>query len=219
MARCLFMMRCVSAPDRLLFFRIARHSVDNGCPGLTAADTCFRQVKNSTRRYHILCKKRGEKHFDSYSVMKMILSRLSGKTANQSILSHFTSYSYLSVYINQKTAHRNLSSSFKNTAAIKDDNHDTDSDSDEHIKPALDSVIPSIPTPTHVDIIPGKGPPPEPPVDCCMSGCANCVWIQYAEELKQYYSLEKGSEMTKKAIEQIENPGLQMFLKLELGLL
>ena len=68
------------------------------------------------------------------------------------------------------------------------------------------------------DIIPGKGMPPEPPVDCCMSGCANCVWIMYANELKQYYEKD-GTERAKKEIEKIENPSLKMFLKLELGLL
>lgn len=109
------------------------------------------------------------------------------------------------------------------TAKCKD-KHDYDvainSDpEDQHIKPALDSFTPSASPPNFVEIVPGKGPPPEPPIDCCMSGCANCVWIQYAEELKRYYSLNEGSERAKKAIEEIDNPGLQMFLKLELGLL
>lgn len=60
--------------------------------------------------------------------------------------------------------------------------------------------------------------PPEPPVDCCMSGCANCVWIMYANELKQYYEKD-GNERAKREIEKIDNPSLKMFLKLELGLL
>lgn len=68
------------------------------------------------------------------------------------------------------------------------------------------------------DVIPGKGMPPEPPVDCCMSGCANCVWIMYANELKKYYEKD-GNERAKREIEKIENPSLKMFLKLELGLL
>lgn len=67
------------------------------------------------------------------------------------------------------------------------------------------------------DVIPGKGMPPEPPVDCCMSGCANCVWIMYANELKQYYEKD-GNERAKREIEKIDNPSLKMFLKLELGL-
>ena len=67
------------------------------------------------------------------------------------------------------------------------------------------------------DLVPGKGRPPEPPMDCCMSGCANCVWIQYAEELKGYYS--DGTDRALKEIDTIENESLKAFLKLELGLL
>ncbi|KAH3747420.1 hypothetical protein DPMN_181846 [Dreissena polymorpha] len=67
--------------------------------------------------------------------------------------------------------------------------------------------------------MPGKGPPPEPPLECCMSGCANCVWITYAEELKKYFSVEDGLAKTKEAIEKIDNPSLKMFVKLELGML
>jgi hypothetical protein len=68
------------------------------------------------------------------------------------------------------------------------------------------------------DVIPGKGMPPEPPVDCCMSGCANCVWIMYADEVKKYYEKD-GNDRAKREIDKIENPSLKMFLKLELGLL
>lgn len=68
------------------------------------------------------------------------------------------------------------------------------------------------------DVIPGKGMPPEPPVDCCMSGCANCVWIMYADEVRKYYEKD-GNDRAKKEIDKIDNPSLKMFLKLELGLL
>ena len=34
----------------------------------------------------------------------------------------------------------------------------------------------------------GKGRPPELPVYCCMSGCEQCVWLLYADELLQYYT-------------------------------
>ncbi|OWF49462.1 Oxidoreductase-like domain-containing protein 1 [Mizuhopecten yessoensis] len=70
---------------------------------------------------------------------------------------------------------------------------------------------------TFTEIVPGKGPPPEPPVECCMSGCANCVWIKYAEELKEYYG--NGIERALKEIELIDNPSLKAFIKLELSLL
>ena len=100
------------------------------------------------------------------------------------------------------------------------DSAGSDSDADDpSIKPVLDAVTPNTEPPHYVNIVPGKGPPPEPPVDCCMSGCANCVWIQYCEELKRYFSGGVGQEIAKQAIESIENEGLKMFLKLELGFL
>ncbi|XP_067672367.1 oxidoreductase-like domain-containing protein 1, partial [Haliotis asinina] len=83
----------------------------------------------------------------------------------------------------------------------------------------MKSKVMEMPEPTlkTQGVVPGKGPPPEPPVDCCMSGCANCVWIAYAESLKDYYS--DGGKSAREALEQIENPSLRMFVKLEMGLL
>ena len=105
-----------------------------------------------------------------------------------------------------------------NTQPDPTDSSDSDSDKEDSIlRPALEAVTPNVEPPHRVSIVPGKGPPPEPPVDCCMSGCANCVWIQYCEELKHYFIDETGQELAKKAIENIENPGLKMFLKVELG--
>lgn len=97
--------------------------------------------------------------------------------------------------------------------------HSGDHDHEGHIKPALEAHTPIKPAPHFVNIVPGKGPPPEPPVDCCMSGCANCVWIQYGEELKQYFSVSEGNAKIAEALEEIQDPGLKMFLKIELGLL
>ncbi|CAG2191882.1 unnamed protein product [Mytilus edulis] len=94
------------------------------------------------------------------------------------------------------------------------------SDDDKDIEPSLKTVLGdnvNSDKTCSTDVIPGKGRPPEPPVDCCMSGCANCVWIQYAEELKQYYS--DGSKRALKEIDTIENESLKAFIKLELGLL
>ncbi len=66
-----------------------------------------------------------------------------------------------------------------------------------------------------VSIIPGKGPPPEEPTTCCMSGCANCVWIQYAEDVAKYY--KDGGEKAKAAIAKIEDPNLKAYIMLEIS--
>ncbi|XP_033732932.1 uncharacterized protein LOC117322236 [Pecten maximus] len=93
-----------------------------------------------------------------------------------------------------------------------------DSISDEEVDPILQTAtISDTKLSTFTEIVPGKGPPPEPPVNCCMSGCANCVWIKYAEELKEYYC--DGKERALRDIELIDNPSLKAFIKLELSLL
>merc|ERR1739838_1109765 len=61
----------------------------------------------------------------------------------------------------------------------------------------------------------GKGPPPEePPAGlCCMSGCANCVYLEHAKELTAYYG--DGGAKAREALEKIEDPSLKAFLELE----
>ncbi|CAG5115290.1 unnamed protein product [Candidula unifasciata] len=93
-------------------------------------------------------------------------------------------------------------------------------DEEKHLEPALAAMMDEKTQPPSalktISVVPGKGPPPEPPVTCCMSGCVNCVWIKYAEELKDYYS--DGGEQAKAAVEKIEDASLRAFVKLELGL-
>ncbi|XP_037946111.1 oxidoreductase-like domain-containing protein 1 [Teleopsis dalmanni] len=56
--------------------------------------------------------------------------------------------------------------------------------------------------------------PPEP-TTCCMSGCANCVWIEYAQTISKI--LDGNSEKVKEIVlSKITDPNLKMFLTLEL---
>lgn len=56
---------------------------------------------------------------------------------------------------------------------------------------------------------------PEVPTICCMSGCANCVWIDYAEQLARCYG--DGGSRAREIIDQyVTDPGLKAFLELEL---
>ena len=115
-----------------------------------------------------------------------------------------------------------LNSKVSDSKAEPDMNESESSDiesdlEDPNLRAALDAVTPNTEPPHFVNIVPGKGPPPEPPLDCCMSGCANCVWIQYCEDLKHYFADGAGNDIAREAIDNIENEGLKMFLKVELG--
>jgi len=61
----------------------------------------------------------------------------------------------------------------------------------------------------------GKGPPPEePPAGlCCMSGCANCVYLEHAKELMAYYA--DGGAKAVESLNQIKDPTMKAFLKFE----
>ena len=101
-----------------------------------------------------------------------------------------------------------------NSQTVTSTEEEKEKDTTDHLVKMMES--PASKSVKTVKVIPGKGPPPEPPVECCMSGCANCVWILYAEELKDYYN--DGGKAAREALEQIENPSLKAFLKLELDL-
>ena len=56
---------------------------------------------------------------------------------------------------------------------------------------------------------------PEPPENCCQSGCDNCVWIRYAEELAEIYR-DGGTEAQKQIDKLISDPSLKVFIKTQI---
>ncbi|KAK3866751.1 hypothetical protein Pcinc_027735 [Petrolisthes cinctipes] len=59
--------------------------------------------------------------------------------------------------------------------------------------------------------------PPAPPTTCCMSGCHNCVWIEYADSLARHYR-DGGVEACRKIEKEIEDPSLRAYILMEVRL-
>ena len=62
--------------------------------------------------------------------------------------------------------------------------------------------------------------PPVLPGTCCMSGCANCVWLDYAAETVKYYE-DLGEEMDFNSLivevgKNIDDPMIKAFITMEL---
>lgn len=63
---------------------------------------------------------------------------------------------------------------------------------------------------------------PPVPVTCCGSGCQNCVWVEYAQDLLRYYAKkysdgETGLKKALKEIEKIDDENLKAFIRMEIG--
>ena len=66
--------------------------------------------------------------------------------------------------------------------------------------------------------------PPILPVACCGSGCQNCAWLQYAEEMLKFYGDSYTSPNSKDAIHvsimneinKLDDENLKSFLTMEL---
>ena len=56
---------------------------------------------------------------------------------------------------------------------------------------------------------------PEPPDNCCQSGCDNCVWIQWAKDVEEYYR-DGGLEAEKQIEKLINDPSLKHFIQLQI---
>ncbi|XP_060027772.1 oxidoreductase-like domain-containing protein 1 [Erinaceus europaeus] len=57
----------------------------------------------------------------------------------------------------------------------------------------------------------------QPPTNCCMRGCPNCVWVEYADRLQQHCG--DGGARALAALEQrVADEGLRAFLRVEMRL-
>uniref|UniRef100_A0A224YF01 Protein containing Oxidored-like domain n=1 Tax=Rhipicephalus zambeziensis TaxID=60191 RepID=A0A224YF01_9ACAR len=66
----------------------------------------------------------------------------------------------------------------------------------------------------NADTAPREPPVPPGKEECCGTGCSNCVWLVYAEDLVDYY--KDGGAKAAEEVAKIPDPNVRQFVKTEL---